>query len=227
MRRVWILVPAALLLAACGRSSNKTAASSMGTGPALQTISLSEKEFSITPKAISVPKTGTYKCDVKKDGTITHSLAVEENGLPQHAGDIQLGGPANLRVERPRHHRRCGRRSPRERHHRGDRVRLLTAHDVLRARERVRVRLSRGLHRASAAARPPRDLLRARRLGQADREHLPRGHGLRQRPFTLHGDAARDCGRVDSGPRWRTRARNMAARALHRARPGARPPLCG
>src|SRR5438445_7544387 len=87
MRLVWILVPAALLLAACGGSSNKPAASSMGTGPALQTISLSEKEFSITPKAISVPKTGTYKFDVKNDGTITHSLEVEGNALPRKPGD--------------------------------------------------------------------------------------------------------------------------------------------
>ena len=71
------------------------------------------------------------------------------------------------------------------------RLRLLAAHDVLRPRQRVRDRLPRGLRRAPAAARPERDVLRARRLGPAHREHLPGGHGLRQRPLPLHGDAAR------------------------------------
>ncbi len=98
MRRVWILAPAALLLAGCGGSSNKPAASSTGTGPALQTISLSEKEFSITPKAISVSKPGTYTFDVKNNGKITHSLEVKGNGVEQTAGDIQPGGSTTLTV---------------------------------------------------------------------------------------------------------------------------------
>src|SRR2546425_13209589 len=98
MRRVWILVPAALLLSACGGSSNKPAASSTGTGPALQTISLSEKDFSTTPKAINVPKTGTYTFDVKNNGKITHSLEVKGNGVEQTAGDIQPGGSTTLTV---------------------------------------------------------------------------------------------------------------------------------
>ena len=98
MRRVWILVPAALLLSACGGNSNKTGASSSGSGTPLQTISLSEKEFSITPKAISVPKTGTYTFAVKNDGKITHSLEVKGNGVEQTAGDIQPGGSTTLTV---------------------------------------------------------------------------------------------------------------------------------
>jgi uncharacterized cupredoxin-like copper-binding protein len=101
MRRVWILAPAALTLAACGGSSSKPAASSTSTGPAPaagQTISLSEKEFSITPKAIKVAKSGTYTFHVTNDGTITHSLEIEGNGVEQKAGDIRPGSSATLTV---------------------------------------------------------------------------------------------------------------------------------
>ena len=58
-------------------------------------------------------------------------------------------------------------------------------------------RLPRGLRAAAQAARPERQLLRARRLGPPHRERLPRGHGLRQRPLALHVDAARPGRRVD------------------------------
>jgi uncharacterized cupredoxin-like copper-binding protein len=101
MRRVWILAPAALLLAACGGGSSKPAApkTTTSTGPAAgQTISLSEKEFSITPGAISVPKPGTYTFRLKNDGTITHALEVEGNGVEQKTGDISPGSSATLTI---------------------------------------------------------------------------------------------------------------------------------
>src|SRR5438270_11815305 len=99
MRRVWILVPAALVLSACGGSSGKPAASSTGSGPSLQTVSLTEKEFSITPKAISVAKAGTYTFSVKNDGRLTHALEVDGNGIEQKSGDIQPGKSATLTVD--------------------------------------------------------------------------------------------------------------------------------
>jgi uncharacterized cupredoxin-like copper-binding protein len=101
MRRVWMLVPAVSALAACGGNSSKPAASSTSTSPAPaagQTISLSEKEFSITPKAIKVPKSGTYTFDVKNDGTVTHALEVEGNGIEQKTGDISAGSSTTLTV---------------------------------------------------------------------------------------------------------------------------------
>ena len=90
-------------------------------------------------------------------------------------------------------------------------LRLLAAHDLLRAGERVRAGLPRGLRRAAAAARAGRALLRARRLGPAHREHLPRGHGGRQRPRALHVDAARA----------RPASRSRCARASSASAPGS------
>jgi uncharacterized cupredoxin-like copper-binding protein len=99
MRRVWILVPAALLLSACGGSSSESEAPSSGTGPPLQTISLSEQEFSITPKSINVAKAGTYSFAVKNEGQITHALEVEGNGVEQKTGDIDPGKSATLTID--------------------------------------------------------------------------------------------------------------------------------
>jgi uncharacterized cupredoxin-like copper-binding protein len=100
MRRVWILVPTALLLSACGGNSGKSGASSSSSaGPPLQTISLSEKEFSITPKAIKVAKAGTYTFDVKNEGQITHALEIEGNGVEQKTGDIDPGKSATLTID--------------------------------------------------------------------------------------------------------------------------------
>jgi uncharacterized cupredoxin-like copper-binding protein len=101
MRTVWILAPTVLLLAACGGSSNTSSApptSTASTSSSMQTIALSEKEFSITPKTISVAKTGTYTFQVKNNGTITHALEIEGNGVEQKTGDISPGSSATLTV---------------------------------------------------------------------------------------------------------------------------------
>jgi plastocyanin len=97
MTRVCILVPAVLLLAACGGGSGKESSSSPA-GPPLRTISLSEKEFSIAPAAVSLSKTGTYAFKVTNDGSVTHALEVEGNGVEQKTGSIDPGSSATLTV---------------------------------------------------------------------------------------------------------------------------------
>jgi len=94
MRRLLVLLPLSLLLAACGGSSS----SSAGDGPVLQTIQISEKEYSLTPGTVTVSKTGTYEFRVTNNGTIAHALEVEGNGIEEKIGDIQPGAGATLRV---------------------------------------------------------------------------------------------------------------------------------
>jgi uncharacterized cupredoxin-like copper-binding protein len=106
VRRGWILLlPVALLLAGCGGSSSSPQAASTSTGAspgagmAAQTVALSEKEFSITPSSISVPKTGTYAFKVMNHGQIPHALEVEGHGVEQKIGPIQPGSSATLTVD--------------------------------------------------------------------------------------------------------------------------------
>ena len=96
MRWLLVLLPLSLLLAACGGTSS-TSSSSAG-GPVLQTIQISEKEYSLTPSKITVAKTGTYELKATNDGTITHALEIEGNGVEEKTGDVAPGSTATLRV---------------------------------------------------------------------------------------------------------------------------------
>jgi len=92
VRRLLTLLPLGLLLAACGGSSNGGESSAAG-GAVVQTIQISEKEFSLNPSTVTVPKPGTYEFDVTNDGTITHAFNVEQSGGGDEAetGDIDPG----------------------------------------------------------------------------------------------------------------------------------------
>ena len=92
MRWLLTLLPLGLLLAACGGSSNGGESSAAG-GAVVQTIQISEKEFSLNPSTVTVPKPGTYEFDVTNDGTITHAFNVEQSGGGDEAetGDIDPG----------------------------------------------------------------------------------------------------------------------------------------
>ena len=94
MRRLLILLPFSLLVAACGGSSSTPA----GGGPVQQTIQISEKEYSLNPATVTVSKTGTYEFRVTNNGTIAHALEIEGNGVEEKTGDIQPGAGATLRV---------------------------------------------------------------------------------------------------------------------------------
>src|SRR4051794_19765859 len=90
MRRLLPLVPLTLLLAACGGTSGGGGGDTPGV---LQTIQISEKEFSLNPNSITVPKAGTYAFEVTNDGQITHALNIEESGGGNEAesGEIEPG----------------------------------------------------------------------------------------------------------------------------------------
>ena len=95
MTRFLVLAPAVLLLSACGGSST----SPKPAGPALQTIHVSEKEFSITPRAISLPQNGTYAFQITNTGAITHAFEIEGHGVKARSGDIQPGQTMTLTVK--------------------------------------------------------------------------------------------------------------------------------
>jgi hypothetical protein len=94
MRRAWVLLPV-LVLAGCGGGKSTS-------GPVLQTVQISEKEYSLTPNAVHLSKPGTYEFQVTNDGQITHAFNVEGPGLEeQEAGNIDTGKMKTLRVTFP------------------------------------------------------------------------------------------------------------------------------
>jgi len=92
MRRLLVLLPATLALAACGGSSNSSGEGSASGGAVLQTIQISEKEYSLNPTSVTLPKPGTYAFEVTNDGQITHAFNIEQSGGDEvEAGDIAPG----------------------------------------------------------------------------------------------------------------------------------------
>ena len=94
MRRVLVLLPIALLLTACGGSEDEPA-----SGDVMQTIQISENEFSLNPSTVNLQQTGTYEFEVTNDGQLTHALEIEEEGGGAEAetGDIAAGETKTLR----------------------------------------------------------------------------------------------------------------------------------
>jgi plastocyanin len=88
MRRLITLVPLLLLATACGGSSS-------GNGGVIQTIQISEKEYSLNPSSITLPKPGAYAFEVTNDGMTTHALNIEAKGEGEggeaEAGNIDPG----------------------------------------------------------------------------------------------------------------------------------------
>jgi uncharacterized cupredoxin-like copper-binding protein len=95
MRRLFPLIPLTLLLAACGGSSGGGGGDNSSV---LQTIQISEKEYSLNPSSITVPKAGTYAFEVTNDGQTAHALEIEESGggNEEETGDIQPGAKKTI-----------------------------------------------------------------------------------------------------------------------------------
>ena len=96
-------------LAACGEDDNSDSASTgtttteeqtpAPTGPAAETVNLSETEYKIDPADVETKKSGVIEFKVKNDGSITHALEVEGEGVEQRTDDIAPGESATLKVD--------------------------------------------------------------------------------------------------------------------------------
>ena len=97
MTRPLLLIPLVVLLAGCGGGGGSNEAEN--TGAVVQTIQISEKEFSLNPSTVDVSKSGTYEFEVTNDGQITHSLNIEESGEGSEAesGNIEPGQMKTVR----------------------------------------------------------------------------------------------------------------------------------
>jgi plastocyanin len=95
MRRAFLVLPI-VVLAGCGGGGNNESEQS---GAVVQTVQISEKEYSLTPSTVNVSKPGTVEFQVTNDGQITHALEIEGNGVEEETEDIEPGESATLRVD--------------------------------------------------------------------------------------------------------------------------------
>jgi uncharacterized cupredoxin-like copper-binding protein len=97
-------------LAACGEDDDEESAGTgtgtqeeqatpAPTGPAAETVNLSEVEFSIHPDDVRLDKAGVVEFNVRNDGSITHALEVEGGDIEQETEDIAPGESATLKVD--------------------------------------------------------------------------------------------------------------------------------
>ena len=88
-----------------GGSKNKpasTSSSAASGGAVIKTVSVHESEYKLSPNTISLSKPGTYIFKGVNDGTVTHALAVEGNGVDQDSADISAGSSGTLKVTLPK-----------------------------------------------------------------------------------------------------------------------------
>jgi plastocyanin len=99
----------ALVAAGCGESREQasstatTAAPAPTTAPATPTpqpadLSVTEREYSLSPSKLRVPKPGTFKVAIRNTGAIPHALEVEGPRGEVRTGAIGPGQTAQLQL---------------------------------------------------------------------------------------------------------------------------------
>jgi plastocyanin len=75
-------------LAGCGGGGGGSQeASTTTTSTPKNTIQVSETEYKLTPKTVTIAKAGTYTIEATNNGTVDHALTVEGNGLEETRTD--------------------------------------------------------------------------------------------------------------------------------------------
>jgi uncharacterized cupredoxin-like copper-binding protein len=95
------LLLSGLAVAGCGGNgggSSENAGSGNASAPQ-QTVTVSEKEFSLTPSAVNVGQPETVAFQVTNGGQIAHKLEIEGNGVEQETETIEPGQTATLTVQ--------------------------------------------------------------------------------------------------------------------------------
>src|SRR3954451_14620257 len=103
-----VVIALAIASSGCGGSSGSsadsestaatTSSSGSGGGAVVKTVTVHETEYKLSPSTISLTKTGTYVFKGVNDGTTTHALAVEGNGIDEDGTGISPGSSGTLKV---------------------------------------------------------------------------------------------------------------------------------
>ena len=102
--RLPLLGAVVVVLAASGCGGNGGSTTQASSTPAasggsvLKTVTIHETEFKLTPSTVSLDKPGTYVFKGVNDGTVSHALAVEGQGIDQDSASISPGKSGTLKV---------------------------------------------------------------------------------------------------------------------------------
>jgi uncharacterized cupredoxin-like copper-binding protein len=101
-----VVVVVAAVSGGCGGGSKSkpasTSTSASSGGTVVKTVTVHETEYKLTPSTISLAKPGTYVFKGVNDGTVTHALAVEGNGVDKDSAHISAGSSGTLKVTLPK-----------------------------------------------------------------------------------------------------------------------------
>jgi uncharacterized cupredoxin-like copper-binding protein len=84
-----------ILLAGCGGKSSQNPASSASGG---KTLTVVEKEFSLTPSTLTVAKPGTYTIEGVNKGQTSHAIAIDGQGVDETGPTVGPGGTSTITV---------------------------------------------------------------------------------------------------------------------------------
>jgi plastocyanin len=104
MRKLVHVAPAAAavaLLAGCGGSGGGgEGEGQLGEKPGVHgtTVEIIERDFTLTPSTIPLPKPGTYTFKATNEGAQTHNLEVEGNGVEEKGSNIGFSETTSFEV---------------------------------------------------------------------------------------------------------------------------------
>lgn len=100
MRKLLVLIPAAILLAGCGGSGGGGGEGQLGENPGVEgnVVTVILKDFTLTPATIDLPKPGTYTFTGVNEGAQTHNLEVEGSGVEEKGKNVGFGEKTTFKV---------------------------------------------------------------------------------------------------------------------------------
>ena len=91
-----LLVPAALVLAACGNDDGDDDGGESSGG---QTVELVATEFEFDPADVTVDEAGETTFTVSNEGEFPHALEIEGNGIEEETEELSAGESGSVTVE--------------------------------------------------------------------------------------------------------------------------------
>ena len=98
-RNALVLVALLIGLAGCGGDEDASDTAASDTPAATETVTITETDFALEPKSVTLEEPGTYTFEVVNDGQVAHALEVEGQGIEEETRTLDPGERATLTVD--------------------------------------------------------------------------------------------------------------------------------